>query len=180
MASRDTSRDSQHAKSSLKRVKSRVIFVNYNVLLYKSINTVICVLFQGHPFCLIAKGKYLLKLALEALYTTSNSMQTRLKILLFYAFFTFLRNGISIFPIRITRRTCVTSSLTPCAISGKDIFGKAHNLSSEADSRMKRGAWPSREIHELMWRIFSLTKKRQTGGCYFTRSTQQVSVKKQR
>ena len=53
----------------------------------------------------------------------------------------------------ITRRTCVTSSLTPCAISGKDIFGKALNLSSEADSKMARGAWPSREIHVLMWRI---------------------------
>ena len=52
-------------------------------------------------------------------------------------------NGISIFPIRITRITSVTSSLTPCAISGKDIFGKALNLSSEADSRMERGAWPS-------------------------------------
>ena len=29
---------------------------------------------------------------------------------------------------------------------------KALNLSSEADSRMERGAWPSREIHVLMWR----------------------------
>ena len=35
----------------------------------------------------------------------------------------------------------------------KDIFGKALNLSSDADSRMERGAWPSREIHVLTWRI---------------------------
>ena len=36
--------------------------------------------------CLITRGNYSLQLAPEALYTTSNSMQTRLKILLFYAF----------------------------------------------------------------------------------------------
>ena len=40
----------------------------------------------------------------------------------------------------------MTSSLTPCAISGKDIFGKALNLSTEADSRMERGASITRDL----------------------------------
>ena len=67
--------------------------------------------FNDVRFVLITRGNYLLKLAPEALYTTSNIMQTRVKILLLYAFLLkykiLLLQTLSEFFLFVDRRTMI-------------------------------------------------------------------------